>query len=364
LIFILAILLYLIFLSVLVRQFIVEANYASKTKSVISVNVIVAFKNEKENIINLINDLKNQNYNNELVKYILINDNSTDNSLEIAQNETLNDKKFIVLNLEEDSGKKQALKYGLKYAKNELIIHTDADVILNKSWINTFANYYEKTNFKLAIAPVIYTNEASIFQKLQSLEITNIAGITAGSALLNIPLMANGANLAYSKDLIPTFVESINKKASGDDMFFLEKVKTKYANKIRFIKSHNAIVYTYAEKNIKAFFNQRIRWFGKSSSFKNPFIITVGLFTTLINLFSILGIILTVIQPRFSHIFLLFLIIKFVAESFSSIIYCKYYNKQNLIYLIPILFLIYPVYVVFIGVNSLFITPKWKNTNI
>ena len=363
-IFIVAILLYLIFLSVLLRRFILEPNYKAKTKSDISVNVIVAFKNEEENIINLINNLKNQNYNNELVKYILINDNSTDKSLEIAQNEILNDQRFLILNLENTTGKKQALKYGLNYAKNELIIHTDADVILNKNWINTFARYYEKTNFKLAMAPVLYKDEASIFQKLQSLEITNIAGITAGSALLNMPLMANGANLAYSKDLIPTFVESINNKASGDDMFFLEKVKTKYAAKIRFIKSHDAIVYTYAEKNIKAFFNQRIRWFGKSSSFKNPLIIAVGLFTTLINLLSILGIVLSIVQPKFSHIFLLFLIIKFIAESISSIIYSKYYNKQNLVSLIPILFIIYPFYVVIIGISSMFITPKWKNTNI
>ena len=108
-IFIVAILLYLIFLSVLLRRFILEPNYEAKTKSDISVNVIVAFKNEEENIINLINNLKNQNYNNELVKYILINDNSTDKSLEIAQNEILNNQQFLILNLENTTGKKQAL---------------------------------------------------------------------------------------------------------------------------------------------------------------------------------------------------------------------------------------------------------------
>ena len=363
-IFILVIILYFIFLTVLVRRFILEPNYTAKNIANISVNVIVAFKNEEKNISNLINYLKAQNYSNELVKYILINDNSTDKSLEIAQKETLNDQRFIVLNLDNYTGKKQALKYGLSYAKKQLIIHTDADVILNKNWVNTFASYYKETNFKLALAPVLYTNEFGLFQKIQSLEITNIAGITAGSALLKIPLMANGANLAYTKCLIPTFVESINTKASGDDMFFLEKVINKYADKIAYIKSQNAIVYTYAEKNLKGFVNQRIRWISKSNSFKNTLIVGVGLFTTLINLISVIGILLIIFQPEFIHLYILFLIIKFIAESITSIVYSKFFGKLNLIYLIPILFLTYPFYIIFVGISSLFITPKWKNTNI
>ncbi len=364
LIFIVAILLYSLFLTILVWQFVKEPNYITNTQSNISVNVIVAFKNEEDNIKNLINNLKHQTYDKNNIKYILINDNSTDNSLRIAENETKNYQQFIILNLKNTSGKKQALKYGLSYAENELIIHTDADVVLNKNWINTIANYYTKTNFKLAIAPVLYTNEANIFEKLQSLEIVNIAGITAGSTLQKMPLMANGANLVYTNNLIPTFIESINNKASGDDMFFLEKVKSKYANDIKYIKSIDAIVYTYAEKNITDFISQRIRWIGKSSSFKNPLIIIVGLLTSLINIFSVFGIILILIEPKFSFVYLMFILIKFITEAISSIIYSKYFNKVNLIYLIPILFIIYPFYVVIIGIASFFISPKWKNTNI
>jgi len=365
LIFILAIiLLYFIFLTLIIKRFISEPNYIAKNTANISVNVIVAFKNEGNNIKNLINYLKAQNYNNQLVNYILINDNSNDNSLEIAQKETLNDQRFRVLNLENTTGKKQALKYGLSYAKNQLIIHTDADVIFNKNWINTFASYYKEMDFKLALAPVLYTNELGFFQKLQSLEITNIAGITAGSALLKIPLMANGANLAYSNDLIPIFIESINKKASGDDMFFLEKVKKIFSDKISYIKSQDTTVYTFAETNIKNFFNQRIRWIGKSNTFKNTLIIIVSLLAILVNILSVIALILIIFHTKFTLIFLSFLIIKFIAESITAIIYIKYYNKLNLALFIPLLFIIYPFYIIFTGISSLFIKPKWKNTNI
>ena len=355
------ILIYSIFILLLAIKFNIENSFVLHSETDISISVLVAFRNEESNIKNIINELKSQNYSSGLLQYILVNDNSTDKSYKIALQETQKDDRFIVLDLNGYSGKKQALKFALKYSKGEIIVHTDADVILNPNWLKTISNFYLENKFKLALAPVIYTNENNLFQKLQSLEITNIAGITAGSALLNMPLMANGANIAYHKSIKHLFVESINLSASGDDMFFLEEVKKAFPNQIRYLKSKNAIVHTFAEKNIISLINQRLRWLGKSKYFKNPYIISVGTFTTIINLLVILGVFIPFVLSEFSYLYIYFLLIKFVAELISSIIYCKYFKKLNLIPLVPLLFVIYPFYVIFIGSISIFKTPSWKN---
>ena len=359
-IFIILISIYFLFLILLAIKFALKESFKTDEVEDISISVLIPFKNEGKNIKNLIAGLKNQNFNENLVEYILINDNSTDESYNIAKVEIKDDDRFILLNLENQNGKKQALIKALKYSKNEIIVHTDADVFLQKNWLKTIANFYKQNKFKLALAPVLYKNEKSIFQKIQSLEITNIAGITAGSALINKPLMANGANIAYHKSIKALFIESVNANASGDDMFFLEKVLKNYPNEIKFIKSEQAIVYTYAEKTIGDFVNQRLRWMGKTVLFKNPFIVSIGLFTTLINFIAMFGFIGVLLHSHFIYIYLLFLSIKFIAEAITTILYVKYFKKINLIYLMPILFIIYPFYIVIIGVASLFIKTKWK----
>lgn len=359
-VFIFLISIYSVFLIVIAVKFLLSKNYIPSKNYNSTVSVLVPFKNEENNIKNIIENLKKQNYNNELVSFILINDNSTDNSYEIAEQEIVTDNRFKLLNLTSKHGKKQALLLGINNCESDIIIHTDADVILNVNWVTTIVNFISENKCKLVLAPVLYKNESSIFEKLQSLEITNIAGITAGSALANMPLMANGANIAYHKSIKNIFEESINNHISGDDMFFLEKVKKQFPKQIKYLKSHEAIVYTNAEKHINSFVNQRIRWFGKSSSFSNIYIIIVGLLTTAINFLTIIGLIVSIFYTNFLQLYLVFIIIKFLSEFITTAIYAKYFKKLSILFLTPVLFFVYPFYVSVIAFLSVLIKPKWK----
>jgi biofilm PGA synthesis N-glycosyltransferase PgaC len=48
-----------------------------------TVNVIIPFRNEETSLILLLNSIKKQNYPKDLVKYIFVNDHSTDKGVEI-----------------------------------------------------------------------------------------------------------------------------------------------------------------------------------------------------------------------------------------------------------------------------------------
>jgi chlorobactene glucosyltransferase len=95
------------------------------------VSVLVPARNEEQNIERCINSLRNQVY----TKYeiLALNDNSTDNTLEILNRIAASDKKVRVINgkpLPEDwYGKPYALHQLTREAKGDIFIFTDADTI-------------------------------------------------------------------------------------------------------------------------------------------------------------------------------------------------------------------------------------------
>ena len=80
--------------------------------------------------------------------------------------------------------------------------------------------------------------------------------------------MSNGANSCFNKSV---FLEqkgfSGNERiASGDDIFLLEKIISKYPKGVAFIKSQDAIVLTKSENTWRELINQKIRWAAKATS--------------------------------------------------------------------------------------------------
>jgi hypothetical protein len=76
--------------------------------------------------------------------------------------------------------------------------------------------------------------------------------------------------------------------ASGDDVFLLEKIISKYPKGVAFIKSRDAIVVTESETTWRGLINQKIRWAAKATSYKNRTGIWVGTIVFLSNLLLLL----------------------------------------------------------------------------
>ncbi len=115
-----------------------------------------------------------------------------------------------------------------------------------------------------------YGEEKSLFEKFQSLDFIGMMGVTGAGIHGRFMNMCNGANLAYEKK---AFYEvdgfnGIDKIASGDDMLLLQKMANRFPNQICFLKNKNATVLTHAKSDLKSFFQQRIRWASKSSSYQ------------------------------------------------------------------------------------------------
>lgn len=93
------------------------------------ISIIFSFRNEEENIPELIKRTKDAiektGYEYEI---IFVNDASTDNSLQILKNYAQNDKRIKIINLSRRFGYNQGIFAGFSYAKGSAVITLDADL--------------------------------------------------------------------------------------------------------------------------------------------------------------------------------------------------------------------------------------------
>jgi len=327
----------------------------------IPVSVIIACRNEEKNISNLLNSLAKQDYSKKKIEIIIVDDHSSDNTINIIE-KYIAEYNFIKLFILGDNktGKKEAIKLGISHSKSDIILTTDADCIPGQNWITTMVNYYLKHDLKMLCGPVALTKSKSIFSKLQNLEFLSLIGSGAGAIGIHKPIMNNSANLLFEKSLY----ESCNTKsefASGDDMFLLLHAKSIHKKSIHFIKSRKAIVYTYAAQTIKEFINQRIRWTSKSKAYRDFDIVFTALIVTFINFMIVASFVMGLFNEEFLRITLIVLLIKSFADLFILIPTTSFFKQTSLILLFPILQLIYPFYIVFTVIMGLTGKFAWKS---
>lgn len=328
-----------------------------------NISIVIPFRNEQNNLNLLLNRLKKQTYPASMFEILFINDHSTDQSEEIISQNTDSTRELKLLHLnKKESGKKQAIRKGIRHSKGELLITLDADCTPGMRWIESMAIFYQLYKPDMIIGPVIMSPGNTYLSHIFSLEFKSLLASTAGAAGNNQPIMCNGANLAFKKSVINEFATVYeHPSASGDDMFLLEAMKRK-GKSIQFCKSGVASVYTTAPTTLRQFINQRIRWASKSKHYKDFRLKYVAISVFLINL-GLLGLLIgTIFKCEFFFYFLGILILKSIVDLTLLIPVIKHFNIRTVLkarYFVPIQ-LLYPLYSLLTAILSQFFCYKWK----
>lgn len=337
---------------------------ASRNVPKTKVSIIVAARDEERIIARTIEDLVAQNYPKVLTEIIFIDDHSTDKTAEIVLSYAGKGVKLIKLNENSalNSYKKKAIQTAIGTCEGDLIVTTDADCRMGPDWLSTIVNYYEEKDYKMISSPVAYFEEKSFFERLQSLEFLYLIGLGASTIGNKQPSTCNGANLAYERK---TFYEvggfqGIDDLASGDDELLLHKIAAKYPDKIGFLKSSDAIVYTHAKENLRAFIQQRKRWASKSTRYKNKAIIVLGVFVWTFNLSILLNFIVGLFIPAYLTVTFYQLIVKMILESLFLWDVTGFAKRRSLLILIPVLNVLHVLYMVYIGIAGNSGKYNWK----
>ena len=330
-----------------------------------TISIIIAARNEEENIGQLLQALKNQTYPADFFEVIVIDDHSTDKTAKIVQQ--FPSVKLIQL-IEDNinSYKKKAIETGIAEATGDMIVTTDADCLPESNWLATIAAFKTKNQSAFIAAPVVFQNNNSLLQIFQSLDFLVLQGITGASVYKNAHSMCNGANLAYEKKAFEDVngFQGIDNIASGDDMLLMHKIWKQYTDKVHYLKSKEAIVSTQPMKTWKAFFNQRIRWASKAKNYDDKRIIIVLLLVYLFNLsFLVLS-----VAGFFCYTYWIYLIGLWLAKTIIEFPFvysvASFFNKKSLLKYFLFFQPLHIIYTILSGLLGQFGKYEWKGRKV
>lgn len=267
----------------------------------IPISVIVCAKNEAENIKKFVPLLLEQDY--PTFELVLIDDASIDETrelLEAFEKQYSNVKLVKVDNNEAFWGnKKYALTLGIKAAKYEYLLFTDADCYpISKHWIkNMSSNFTLKKTIVLGYGAYEKVKN-SFLNKIIRFETLLTATQYFAWAKIGKPYMGVGRNLAYKKEeffRVRGFMDHM-KIRSGDDDLFVNQAATKTNTTICF--SSDSFTYSEPKKTFKTWFNQKRRHVSTAKHYKGFDRFQLGFFFITQFLFFALATVLLALQHQ------------------------------------------------------------------
>ena len=333
------------------------------TSKNISVSVLVSAKNEAQNLKQFIPLIAKQDYPN--FEIVLINDASIDNTLEVMEEIASKYDNIKIVDVKNNeafwANKKYALTLGIKAAKNDYLLFTDADCKpTSKYWIKEMSSQFsnEKT---IVLGYGGYSKvKKSLLNKLIRFETLLTAIQYFSFAKFGMPYMGVGRNLAYRRDVfykVNGFVDHMDIN-SGDDDLFINSVATSSNTSICF--SSYSFTRSIPKTNLKDWFKQKRRHVSTANRYKLLHKLLLAEFFSSQILFWVLGIFLLIMKFKFVLVLSLFtfiILLKYLIVGFTS----KKLNETDLIILTPFLelFLIFFQFSIFIT-NLISKAKHWK----
>ena len=243
------------------------------------VSVIICARNEGENLRRFLPLVLEQNYRD--YEVIIVNDGSCDDTENIIKKLQKVYNNLYITNIPQEtriiSHKKLAITVGVKAAKNEILLFTDADCRpLTPDWISTMVrNFDENTEFVLGHGG--YYRENGFVSKMVSYDTLTIAMQYMGFALLGHPYMGVGRNMAYRRSTffrLKGFAGFLH-VASGDDDLLINAFGKKHNTRIE--PSCEAETLSLPKTTFRDWYYQKLRHLSTVDVYKSGSKLWVGL---------------------------------------------------------------------------------------
>lgn len=328
----------------------------------IPVSVIIAARNERENLRTYLPAILEQQYPD--FEVVVVNDCSFDGSEDLLKE--LDDKyeRLKVVTITEHdrfkTGKKFALTLGIKAAKNEHLLFTDADCQpASDHWITRMAaNFTGTTQIVLGYSP--YYKTGNFYNPFIRFETVKAAVNYLSAAVSGDPYMGVGRNLAYTKTLFfatKGFASHMHVIAGDDDLFVNQNARPD--NTV--IEIHpDSFMYTDAKTTAGTLFRQKKRHMGVGKLYQNRHrrLLSFDAVTG----FLFYALMIACLALQFEPILVLgAFVFRWLMQ---IIIYRKTFKKLhalNFLWYLPFFDLVYYLYLNVFGLIGTFIkTTRWK----
>ena len=321
------------------------------------ISVIISAKDEEKNIKKLVDSLSSLNYPKNNFEIIIVDDNSTDNTLNelINYNNNKNHFKIVELKPTGQKGKRDALAFGIQQAQYPFILITDADCQPETNWLKEYSNKFQSGyDILFGIAPFYQNktlvNKISCFENLRS----SLLGFTM--AVLGIPYTASARNLGFTKSAFNKIggYSKTKNTLSGDDDLLLREAIIKNL-KIGTVTEQGSYVFSDTKKTFLEYFLQKARHTQTSFHYLLKHKLVLGVWH-LLNLSLLFSPILMFINPMFS----ILLPSKILIDSILVKSTQKKFSYKFSLLQIGYLQIVYEIFLIVHFFNSKFSRIKWK----
>lgn len=245
------------------------------------VSVVICARDEANNLEKNLPGilLQNFNYTHEV---IVVNDNSRDDTKYFLDELHKTFRQLKTVDLSQEAvhipGKKFPLSIGIKTAKYEVLLLTDADCVpATDKWISKMQDAFED-GVEVVLGYGTFHKKNSILNKLVRFETFHTALQYFSYALAGMPYMGVGRNLSYKKDLFyrNKGFSSLNHIPGGDDDLFINKVANK--KNTRIVLDKDTFTLSEAPQNFKQWWQQKRRHYSTAPYYKSSHKFLLGLY--------------------------------------------------------------------------------------
>ena len=222
-------------------------------------SIIIPVKNEERVIGRIINALSKLDYPEEKKDIIIVEDASSDRSLDICMEYSKKQQNLRILHRPFSMGKPSALNYGLKYAKGEIIAIFDADNVPALDALSTVAQYFEDKTVAAVQGKTLSLNskENMITQFSFYEEAVWCEVYLRGKDVLNLFVHLKGSCQFIRRNVLEK-LDGFNETSLCEDMEISARLmENNY--KIRY--APDVVALQESPSDLKTLFRQRTRWF-------------------------------------------------------------------------------------------------------
>ena len=245
------------------------------------VSVVVCARDDAASLARNLPGILVQNYPTSH-ESVIVNHNSQDETRYLLEEFKKTFKDLHIVNLEQEAkgipGKKYPLSMGIKEAKHEIVLLTDADCVpASEFWLQKMQEGYEEGT-EVVLGYGAYYKRPGFLNKLIRFETFHSALQYMSYAIAGMPYMGVGRNLSYKKTLFlrNKGFSSINHVTGGDDDLFINKVANGTNTKV--VIDPEAFTLSEPKKTFSAWVRQKNRHFTTGKYYKPMHKFLLGLY--------------------------------------------------------------------------------------
>ena len=258
------------------------------------------------------------------------------------------------------TGKKFPLSIGIRSAKYDKVLLTDADCRpSSRNWITSMQSAYRK-GIEVVIGYSPYSRSKGLLNRLIRFDTAHIATQYLSYALAGLPYMGVGRNLSYLKSVFydnKGFIQHYRVR-SGDDDLFINRVARKSNTAV--VVNPEGFTYSEPKKSFSHWITQKRRHLTTSSHYRFKFKFLLGLYS--LSLFGFYLFAALMLSLNFSIFPVLGLVVLRMIVQYLVFAPCfSKLGERDLIFFIPLLEIVLLLLNIGIGITNIFRKPNTWN---